>query len=217
MEGKNFRTGEAISFGWEVMKRNFAFFFGLILIIAIINIAAEFIPSLFAKIPPLSFLLAVAAWIIVAEVSLGSLKIFLRFADGEGAQIKELFSCFPLLINYIIAAILYNLIVLVGFCLLIVPGVIWSLQFFYFAYFIIDKRVGPIEALKLSSQATDGLKWQLAGFIALIFLINLAGILALGIGLFATIPATAVAIAHGYRQLVPREDAPPVIIEEVPI
>ena len=84
---------------------------------------------------------------------------------------------------------------------MIVPGIIWAIKFQFFSYFIVDKEVGPIEALKKSAAITKGAKWDLFVFGALLGLINLAGALCVVVGLFATIPTTMVAIAFIYRKL----------------
>jgi len=91
--------------------------------------------------------------------------------------------------------------VLGGTILLIVPGVIWAVKFQFFSYFIIDKGLGPIEALKKSSAITKGVKWNLLGFDLLIGGIALLGVLALLIGLLAAIPTAMIAMAFVYRKL----------------
>ena len=85
--------------------------------------------------------------------------------------------------------------------MLIIPGIIWGIKFQFFSYFIVDKGLGPIEALKRSSTITKGAKWDLFLFGLLVWLINLLGALCLLVGLFATIPTTGVAMAFVYHKL----------------
>jgi hypothetical protein len=68
-------------------------------------------------------------------------------------------------------------------------------------YFVIDKGLGPINALKASSRTTSGAKWQLVVFDGICGLVNLLGFICLGLGLFATFPTVLVALALVYRQL----------------
>jgi uncharacterized membrane protein len=88
-----------------------------------------------------------------------------------------------------------------GLILLIIPGIIWAIKFSLCFYFVIDKGLGPIEALKASSRTTMGIKWQLFGFGILCGLINFLGLLCLFIGGFATYPTVLVANVLVYRQL----------------
>ncbi len=45
--------------------------------------------------------------------------------------------------------------------LLVIPGIILSLQFGFYGLVIVDKKVGVMEALRLSSRITAGAKWKL--------------------------------------------------------
>ena len=89
--------------------------------------------------------------------------------------------------------------------MLIVPGIIWGIQYMFFSYFIIDEDLGPMEALKRSAAITEGAKWDLFLFGLLLAGINLLGALCLLVGLIATIPATMLAFAFAYRRLLPSE------------
>jgi len=125
----------------------------------------------------------------------------LRFCDNEKGRFADLFSQYPLFPQYIVGSILYGLIVFAGTILLIIPGIIWGIQFCFYDYFIVDKGLGPIEALKRSSAITKGVKWDLFAFFLILSGINLLGALCLLIGLFVTIPTTMVALAFVYRKL----------------
>jgi uncharacterized membrane protein len=88
--------------------------------------------------------------------------------------------------------------------LLIVPGIIFFIMFQYYGYFIVDKKMGPVEALKASAALTKGVRWKLFGFGLVIGLLNIGGALLLLLGLFVTIPVSQMAIAHVYRKLLPQ-------------
>jgi uncharacterized membrane protein len=132
---------------------------------------------------------------------MGLIRIAIRFCDNEKGGFADLFSCFPLVFKYLFSSILYVLVVFGGMILLIIPGIIWAIKFQFFSYFIVDRGLGPIEALKRSAVITKGVKWDLFVFRLLLMGINLLGVLCLLIGLFATIPMTMVAVAFVYRKL----------------
>ena len=52
-----------------------------------------------------------------------------------------------------------------------------------------------------SHRLTRGHKWQLFGFVLLLLLINLLGLLALVVGLLVSIPVSTLAFVHAYRVL----------------
>jgi hypothetical protein len=63
----------------------------------------------------------------------------------------------------------------------------------FFPYFIISKEMGSIEALKKSYEITDGQEVTLILFFMTLIMINLVGIIPLGLGLVFTIPFSLVA------------------------
>ena len=85
--------------------------------------------------------------------------------------------------------------------MLIVPGIIFTLMFLFTTFIVVDRELGPIEAMKDSHRITRGHKWPLLGFLVLLMLINLAGLMALVVGLLVTIPVTSLAFTHAYRVL----------------
>ena len=63
----------------------------------------------------------------------------------------------------------------------------------FFSYFIISKELGPIEALKKSYEITEGQSINLVLFFMILIMINLIGLIPLGLGLVITIPFSLVA------------------------
>ena len=201
---KKFDISEAVQFGWDTTKSNIGFFIGLLIVMGLI----EYVPDIIAVIieedaPILSIIIQIASFVLSMIIVMGLIKICLRFCDGEKGEFSDLFSCYPLFFKYLIGSILYGLIVVVGLILLIIPGIIWAIKFQFFDYLIVDKGLGPIDALEKSSEITRGVKWDLFLFAILLGIINLMGLLCLLVGLFVTIPITMVAMAFVYRELLP--------------
>ena len=198
----NFTYGEVISVGWEKMKKHFWFFVGLLIVICLVQMISTGFANLFKKnVIILYVLFIIIAWVIQILVKMGTIKITLDILDKGEANLKTLFSYSHLLIKFILGAILYGLIVLGGFILLIVPGIIWAIKYQFFAYLIVDKNLGPIEAIKKSGEITMGKKGKLFLLGLLLALINLIGAICLFVGLFVTIPVTMIAVAYVYRKL----------------
>jgi len=202
MNTQKFSKGEAIRFGWDTMKKNFwllVWIFGLAgsiyMLPSIISSATEESAPLFSN------LIGFIGWILSMGIQMGMIVITLAFVDGRKPKTKELFSRFTLIFKYIGASILYALIIVGGLILFIIPGLVWGIKFQFFGYFIVEDKVGPIEALKRSAAITHEAKWNLFLLGLLLGLINLAGALCLFIGLLATMPATTIAYAYVYRKL----------------
>ncbi len=102
----------------------------------------------------LCFVSFVLLWPVVTAGFCQSLLLLIR--EGREPEIKDLFSrfnlLFPLLALYIIAVI----VIVVGFSLLLIPGVIMSLALTYFGLYIIplmtDRKMKLMDAIKASYQ-----------------------------------------------------------------
>jgi len=202
MATNKFSIGEAIQFGWNTMTANFWFFVGLLIVAALLGSGLDIIDWLTeGKHVALTIIMTIVSMVLQIIVGMGLIRIALRFCDNQKAKLADLLSCVPLFFKYLFASIVYGLIMIAGFILLIVPAIIWGIKFQFYTYFIVDKGLGPIKALKASSAITQGVKWDLFLFGLLLGLINLLGVTCLIIGLFATIPMTMVATAFVYRKL----------------
>ncbi len=193
---------ESLRFGWNTMKADIGFFIVLLLVTWLIAGGTQGVAAyLKERIHFLSVIVFIIAIILEMGITLGLMKIAIMFADSEKGQIGDLFSCFRLLLRYIAATVIYCAIVMVGLLLLVLPGVIWGIKFFYYPYLIVDKDEGIIGSLRASSQITMGAKWDLLGLFLVLALINILGVVCLFVGLLVTVPITMVATAVAYRSL----------------
>jgi uncharacterized membrane protein len=203
--------GDCIRFGWETFKQRPWILIGAFVLAMVI----AGLPSAFGPQPtigpdgqiippPPSTLGAIVALVSIAVsvlVGLGLTTFSLRAHDNINAvQIADLWNpgpFWPFLGAYILTVIAIAL----GFLALIVPGIILSMGLAFVSYLVVDRGLGPIEAIKESWRITKGHKWQLLLLFLALLGINLLGILALIIGVFVTVPITMLAFAHAYRTL----------------
>jgi uncharacterized membrane protein len=203
-----FSKGEAIRFGWSAMKANLGFFIGVLIVGFVVCAIPEALQKWAREEAlPLALLFGLASFIFQVIIGMGYITISLKLADNAKPELGDLFSRVHLFFKYLGGSILLGLIVLGGLILLIVPGIVWALKFQFFSYFVIDKELGPVEALRKSAAITEGAKWNLLLFGLVLVGINILGALALVVGLFATIPTTMVALAFVYRKLLAQAEA----------
>jgi uncharacterized membrane protein len=198
---KVFSKNEAIKFGWETMKKNLGFFIPAFIITGIILFFLEFLSELFKTGFFISGMFQIAGKIVLIIFVLGYIKVSLKLCDGQPIGPADLFKSANLFFEYLAASMLSAVAVLFGFIFFLVPGIILGIMFQFYGYFIVDKGAGPIEAMKRSCDITRGMKWQLFLFGLLLALLNFAGFLALGVGIFTTLPAGLIASAYVFRKL----------------
>jgi len=210
MKPETFSKREAIQFGWQTMKENFLSFVVILASTYVISSIPSFLINFVIKDKPtLSLFIYFASIIISILIAMGYVRIALKLCDHEKAKFTDMFMSYPIFFNYLVGSCIYALIVVVGLFIFIVPGIIWGIKYQFYGYFIIDKGYEPLQALKKSSEITKGVKVDLYLFMFITTCLNLLGILALVIGLFATVPTTMVAYAYVYRRLTSRTGALP--------
>lgn len=198
---KSFSKQEALKVGFETVKKNFSFFFSVFVIVSVILIVSQALQGSDVDIRDLNhFLINVISWIVNVIIGMGLIKITLDFIDGKKPKIRDLFYT-KNFVSYLIASIVRGIIVFAGILLLVIPGIIFSLRLQFATYLVIDKGMGPIDAIKESWNKTRGNTWNLFLFWLLILLVNLAGLALLLVGLLFTVPLSMVATAFVYRKL----------------
>ena len=203
MSPRFFSKSEAILFGWNTLKKNFRFFLGMLAIVLVVNVLVGLVISSFSEEAPkvLVMVVSVISWVLDLLISIGVIKITLKFCDQEPATYRDLFSAYRLLLNYLVGSIVYGIIVAIGFVFLIIPGIYLAVKYQFYDYLIVDKGIGPIEAIKRSGVLTEGVKRNLVLFWLALVGINILGMIALGVGLIATVPVSWLANAYVYRRL----------------
>ena len=89
---------------------------------------------------------------------------------------------------------------MIGFMGYVIIIAYLSLKTNFFTYFIVDKDMGPIDALRESLTRTTGLEFELFTIYAILALLNLIGALLFGIGLLFTIPFSWLVVSIIYTR-----------------
>lgn len=132
-------------------------------------------------------------------LALGMTRIGLNIVDGKEFTIGMMFGEASKLLRAFVASLIYGFGVAIGLLLLIVPGIYIALRFGQYQTAIVDRDMGVIESLAYSSRITEGQKWPLLGLWVLSFLIVIAGVLALCVGVIFAYPIVWLAASVAYR------------------
>jgi uncharacterized membrane protein len=206
-KASSFSKKEAIAFGFKTAKEYILFFLGLFVIwVLITGISAAIQGGLNADkhnviILIISLLFRLLSWGVNSIISLGIINIMLKLVDGVKPEFKDLYYITKLF-NFMLASMIKGLIVVGGLILFIIPGIIFSIKLQYTEYFIVDKKMDAIDAIKASWEITKGVKGNLFLLGLLLGLINILGFLCLLVGLVITVPLSMVANAYVYRKLI---------------
>lgn len=200
-------VGESIRFGWNTFKKRPWIVIGAFVTVFVISgvlngMLTALLPLEGASSTHMSsamnFFISMTIGILL---EMGLLTFVLRAHDDiEKVTFNDLWNP-GFFLNYLIAQILVGLTVMLGFVLLIVPGIIAAVGLMFTPYIILDKKMGAIESFKASWALTQGHRMQLFLLMGAIVGLNILGMLALFVGLIVTAPVSMLAIAHAYRTL----------------
>lgn len=192
----------SMTYGWETFKANALFLLGVFVAVFLVSTVMEgaakydAVETGFARV-----ILEIISSLVQIALELGLVVIVLKFVDGETPEFADLFSRIRLVFHCALAAIVCFFIVAFGLVLLIVPGIVFSIRLSFFPYFIADEGCGPLDAPQKSWDLTRGHVISLLLFYIVIVGINIAGMLALGVGIFVTIPISSLMMGYVFRQL----------------
>ncbi|MGE0251534.1 MAG: YciC family protein [Dongiaceae bacterium] len=195
-------TGESLRFAWQKTKENLGFLIVFwLLYLALMAFASWALEIIFPGEGGNETIRQILNWVTTIFLGMGVTKIHLDIVDGKKPSLNDILATLPYFINFLITSTLYTLITIAGFILLIIPGVIWFYKYLLSPYFVIDKNMDPIAALKASAKATRGEKFNLFILTSTFPLIIFLGVLALGIGILVAMPVVYLAQAYVYRRL----------------
>ncbi len=217
---------EVLRKGWDITKKNFVFFLGILIAYFVLVFIGGWIFNKIRLIGQILFIIF-SSWLAI-----GLIIVALKKVKDQDASFADLFSGARYLASFIGASILYYLLVFAGAIFLVflsfilrlilkieylsIPSVpliilavilaiiwaiVWGIRYMFFPYLIVDKQMKAIEALKASSKITNGAKWDVLGLYIVLEIVNFLGLLCLLVGIFWTLPTVLLAYAGFYLKL----------------
>jgi uncharacterized membrane protein len=162
--------GAALSYGWN----KFIQYIGQILVIFLIIIGVQIVLNFIGQASGstiVSLLFSLVGFVVSMMLSVGLVRAALAITEGRTPEPSMLFST-DNLGPYIIASILYGLLLLVGFALCIV----WIAVIFFFwfyGFFVVDRNAGPTDALMGSFNLVKDNAGSVAVFMLVVIVLSL--------------------------------------------
>ena len=205
---KTYLATECIKFGWETFKKRPWFLIGMTVLYFVASFFVGFIGDIISSAAQAAdgtfannAIHGLIGFFLNGFLGLMMLTFLLKTHDDiEHVQIADAWNLSAYW-SYVGVSILMGLAFVGGLLLLIVPGIIFGLMFCFGTYLVVDRRVGPIEAMKESMRITNGHKWEL--FLLAVASLGLAliGIICLLVGFLVAMPVVVIAFVHAYRLL----------------
>ncbi|GAA4700559.1 hypothetical protein [Nocardioides conyzicola] len=226
--GDSYNLGNALSYGWTKFQANFGQIVVAVLVlvvaVAVVQIVGYLVSNavrcdpkitynsdgtfdtdtcsggLFALSTFVSLLFSAAAFIVSMIISAGIVRGALDITEGRQLDPKTLLRT-DNLVPVIVASLIIGVATFVGLVLCILPGIVVIFLTQYTIYFIVDKGLEPVEAIKASIAFTtqnlgNVLVWYIVGGI-----IALVGFAICFVGALVSVPVVIIGTAYTYKTL----------------
>jgi MFS family permease len=197
-----FSIGDCIGRAWELLKRDFWFLIGASVVAGLIG-AGGFIP----------YLGAVASLIVGGPMIGGLTALYLKKIRGQSASFGDIFLGFGASFGSLLGAYLICMLLTgVGFILCIIPGIYLAVSWVFTIPLVIDKRMGFWEAMELSRKVVGKHWWKMFGFVIVLGLLGIAGLLVCIVGVFVAWTIGQIAFLYAYEGIFHSRPEPAVVI-----
>lgn len=173
------------------VKGTFVAAFGIYLVVAIALqiVLGIFFPSP-AEEPNLlnQQIVTLLSYPVLMPLMVGIIMMAINYSRGENIEFKSVFNYYHLMGKLALAGMLIYVMTIIGFVLLVLPGIYLSIAYVFTLPLIADKGMDVWEAMELSRKTVTKHWFKVFGLMFLLSLIFLAGIMTFGIGLIWAVP-----------------------------
>lgn len=162
-------------------------------------------PMLFI-IPFALFALAYSL-LFVPIIRYGENYLFLQAIRDEEADLKVLFEGFKTkYLNIVLANLIVMALTLIGFMMLIIPGIIVLCRLAFVPYLVMDKNMEAMKAVEKSWQMTRGHGWTIFGMGVMSVFVFLGGLILCFVGVIFSLMWIHAAFASMYQSVLNQTD-----------
>jgi serine/threonine protein kinase/capsular polysaccharide biosynthesis protein len=195
--------GHCVRRGWALVRSDFWPTVGATALILVLLAAASSVGNVSRSASSTE----ISAWglgMLAWGPLMGGLYLYLlKRIRKEPVRVENAFAGFSIsLLQLVLAGFVTDVLEILGFFCLIVPGVYLSVAWLFTLPLVIDKRLDFWPAMRLSLKTIHMHWWKFFGFALVLILLNLAGFLACFFGLFVTIPVTLAALMYAYEDII---------------
>jgi hypothetical protein len=194
--------GSCLRRGWALVRSDFWPLVGVTALVLVLLSAASSLGEVSHSAGNVTVSASVLAILLGGPLMGGLYLHFLKKIRGERVRLETAFSGFSnSLLHLVLAGFVIFVLTLLGFICLILPGVYLFVAWFFTLPLVIDKRLDFWPAMRVSRKVISRHWWEFLGFVLVLALVNLAGIMAACVGVFVTIPVSLAALMYAYEDI----------------
>ncbi|MFZ4677880.1 MAG: hypothetical protein ACOYM4_19680 [Nodosilinea sp.] len=199
------KIGDYFSRGWEIFKQKALLFVLFTLLLILIQIILAVLPyplGSSSENGPKGGILNFAFNVITPALTAGYYFVAFQLARGRSAVFGDFFQGFNKFLPLFLTSLVSGILTVIGFALLILPGIYLAVAYLFAQPLVIDKGADFWQAMETSRKLITKKWFSFFGLLLVLFLLNLAGAILLGVGLLVTIPLSSCILAAAYEDIV---------------
>ena len=140
--------------------------------------------------------------VVTPALTAGYYFVAFQLARGRDAVFGDFFQGFNKFLPIFLTALVAGILTAIGFVLLVLPGIYLVVAYLFAQPLVIDKSADFWQAMETSRKLITKKWFSFFGLLLLLFLLNVAGAIVLGIGLLVTVPLSVCIVAAAYEDIV---------------
>ena len=149
----------------------------------------------------IAWLVQMIAVVATMPLVFGVMIMGMRHYLGKSVSAGSIFDYFGSIPSLLLVYILQTVLITIGILLLVIPGIYLAVAYMYAMPLVVEKKMSAWQAMEVSRKALTRVWFRFFGIIWLIALINMLGLLTLGIAWIWTLPWSVLGVAMIYVKL----------------
>jgi len=138
---------------------------------------------------------------ITVPIVVGIFFLGINHARGFEINIPSIFDYYGMMVPITITFVLMYVCIMLGFVLLIIPGIYLAIAYSFAYPLLVDKELGPWEAMELSRKTITKQWFKFFGLTLVSAIFIIVSAIPLGIGLIWSIPTVYIAYGILYQNM----------------
>ena len=198
----SFNIGDIISEAWaKTDGRKGTIWMGFLFYMIVIVPVALIFRFLAGSSLAAGFVFQIIQMAIALPFITGLYMIGVKIAAGEPTSGKEVFAYLGKSVNLVITGIMMYILIVIGFLLLILPGIYLGVSYSMAIQLVAEKNLSPWEALETSRKAIHHNWFKVFGLLLVLMIIIAIASIPLGIGLIWAMPLFSITYGTLYTKI----------------
>lgn len=191
--GYNVEISSYISEAFDIFKKNPGGFIAYFLVVLVISLALAFIPIVGSMI----------SIVLSPALNIGFALVARKIKFGEAHTFNDFFGGFNKFGELFLSYLLMLVMVVLGLLLFVLPGIYLAVAYLFVQYITYFFHDGSYWDNLERSRKLVSKEWiSFFGLVLLLGLLNVAGLLCLGLGILVTAPVTGIAMYLAFERIV---------------